>query len=94
MTEQVKQRILNFTENSVSALIVFILVFAMFMAIMRVMLYTIRRPSPSSSNTRVDKSSKVPVAPKVTKSEIEESQLKRLAEEKENAKRLKSIQIL
>ena len=86
MTEQVKQTILNFTENSVSALIVFILFFATFMALIRVMLYAIRRPSPSSSGSRAEKSSKAPVAPKVTKSEIEESQLKRLAEEKETVK--------
>ena len=87
MTEQAKQTILNFTENSVSVLIVFILFFAMFMAIMRVMLYAIRRSSPSSSNRQaLEKSNKVPVAPKVTKSEIEESQLKRLAKEKENVK--------
>lgn len=86
MNEQVKQTILNFVENSVSALIIFILFFAMFMAIMRVMLYAIRRPSASSANARAEKSSKVQVAPKVTKSEIEESQLKRLAEEKETVK--------
>jgi len=86
VTEQVKQTILNFAENSVSALIIFILFFAMFMTIMRVMLYAIRRPVSSSSNARAEKSSKVPVAPKVTKSEIEESQLRRLAKEKENVK--------
>ena len=86
MNEHVKQTILNFAENSVSALIIFILFFAVFMAILRVMLYAIRRPSVSSANARAEKSSEVPVAPKVTKSEIEESQLKRLAEEKENVK--------
>lgn len=76
------QTILNYAESTVSALIAFILFFAVFMAIMRVMLYAIRRPSSSSSNARAEKSSEVPVAPKVTKSEIEESQLKRFAEEK------------
>lgn len=81
-----EQMILNFTESTAVALIAFILFFAVFMAIIRVMLYAIRRPSASSANTRAEKSSKVPVAPKVTKSEIEESQLKRLAEEKETVK--------
>lgn len=80
------QTILNYTESTVSALIVFILFFAVFMAIMRVTLYAIRRPSVSSANARAEKPSKVPVAPKVTKSEIEESQLRRLAKEKENVK--------
>lgn len=86
MNEQVKQTILNFTKNSVSVLIVFILFFAMFMALLRVIIYLVRRPVSSSSNTRSEKSSKVPVAPKVTKSEIEESQLKRLTKEKETVK--------
>lgn len=82
-----EQMILNFTENTVSVLIIFILFFAIFMAILRLMMYMIRSTSPSSSNRQVlEKSNKVPVAPKVTKSEIEESQLKRLAEEKENVK--------
>lgn len=80
------QMILNYAESTVIALIAFILFFAVFMAIMRVMLYAIRRPSVSSANARAEKSSKVPVAPKVTKSEIEESQLRRLAKEKENVK--------
>lgn len=56
------------------------------MALLRVMIYLVRRVSPSSANARAEKASKVPAAPKVTKSEIEESQLKRLAEEKENVK--------
>ena len=86
MTEQVKQTILNFAENSVSALIVFILFFAIFMALLRVIIYLVRRPVPSSSNARSEKSSKVPVVPKVTKSEIEESQLKRFAEETETVR--------
>ena len=81
-----EQMILNFTENTVSVLIIFILFFAIFMALLRVIIYLARRPVSSSSNTRSEKSSRVPVAPKVTKSEIEESQLKRLAEEKENVK--------
>ena len=81
-----EQMILNFTENTVSVLIIFILFFAIFMALLRVIIYLVRRPVSSSSNTRSEKSSRVPVAPKVTKSEIEESQLKRLAEEKENVK--------
>ena len=81
-----EQTILNFTESTVNVLIVFILFFAIFMALLRVMLYLVRRPFSSSSNARAKKSSKVPVAPKVTKSEIEESQLKRLAEEKEVVK--------
>lgn len=77
-----EQMILNFTESTVNVLIVFILFFAIFMALLRVMMYFIRSTSASSSNARAEKSSKVPIAPKVTKSEIEESQLKRLAEEK------------
>lgn len=81
-----EQTILNFTESTVNVLIVFILFFAIFMALLRVMIYLVRRTSPSNTNTRAEKSSKVPVAPKVTKSEIEESQLKRLAEEKEVVK--------
>ena len=82
-----EQTILNFTENTVHVLIAFILFFAVFMTILRVMIYFIRSTSTSSANARAEKqSSKVPVAPKVTKSEIEESQLKRLAEEKENVK--------
>ena len=81
-----EQTILNFTENTVSILITFILFFAVFMTILRVMMYLMRSTSPSSSSARIEKSSNVPVAPKVTKSEIEESQLKRLAEEQENAK--------
>lgn len=77
------QTILNYTESTVSTLIVFILFFSIFMALLRVMMYMIKRPTSSSSNARAQKNlSKVPVAPKVTKSEIEESQLKRLAEEK------------
>lgn len=80
------QMILNYTESTVSTLIVFILFFSIFMALLRVMMYMIKRPTPSSSNARAEKSSKVPVAPKVTKSEIEESQLKRFAEEKETVK--------
>lgn len=78
--------ILNFTESTVSVLITFILFFAIFMALLRVIIYLVRRTVSSSSNTRSEKSSKVPVAPKVTKSEIEESQLRRLAKEKENVK--------
>lgn len=78
--------ILNFTESTVSVLITFILFFAVFMALLRVIIYLVRRPVSSSSNTRSEKFSKVPVEPKVTKSEIEESQLKRLAEEKEVVK--------
>lgn len=81
-----EQMILNFTESTVSVLITFILFFAIFMALLRVIIYLVRRPVSSSSNTRSEKSSKVPVAPKVTKSEIEESQLTRLAKEKENVK--------
>ena len=81
------QMILNYTESTVSALIAFILFFAVFMALLRVIIYLVRRPVSSSSNARASKNSnKVPVTPKVTKSEIEKSQLKRLAEEKENAK--------
>lgn len=78
-----EQMILNFTESTVSVLITFILFFAIFMALLRVIIYLVRRSVSSSSNPRSEKSSKVPVAPKVTKSEIEESQLRRLAEEKE-----------
>lgn len=81
-----EQMILNFTESTVSVLITFILFFAIFMALLRVIIYLVRRSVSSSSNTRSEKFSKVPVAPKVTKSEIEESQLKRLAEEKEVVK--------
>lgn len=81
-----EQMILNFTESTVSVLITFILFFAIFMALLRVIIYLVRRPVSSSSNTRSEKSSKVPVAPKVTKPEIEESQLRRLAKEKENVK--------
>lgn len=81
-----EQMILNFTESTVSVLITFILFFAIFMALLRVIIYLVRRPVSSSSNTRSEKSSKVPVAPKVTKPEIEESQLKRLAEKKEVVK--------
>lgn len=82
-----EQTILNFTENTVSVLITFILFFAIFMTILRVMMYMIRSTSASSSNARAStQSNKVPVAPKVTKSEIEESQLKRLAGEKEVVK--------
>lgn len=81
-----EQMILNFTESTVSVLITFILFFAIFMALLRVIIYLVRRPVSSSSNTRSEKASKVPVAPKVTKSEIEESQLRRLAKEKENVK--------
>lgn len=81
-----EQMILNFTESTVSVLITFILFFAIFMALLRVIIYLVRRPVSSSSNTRSEKFSKVPVAPKVTKSEIEESQLRRLAEEKEVVK--------
>lgn len=81
-----EQTILNFTENVVHILVIFALLFSIFMVLLRFMMYLLRSTSPSSSNTRLEKSSKVPVAPKVTKSEIEESQLKRLAEEKENVK--------
>lgn len=80
------QMILNYAESTVSVLITFILFFAIFMALLRVIIYLVRRPVSSSSNARSEKSSKVPVAPKVTKSEIEESQLRRLAEEKETVK--------
>lgn len=80
------QMILNYAESTVIALITFILFFAVFMALLRVIIYLVRRPVSSSSNARSEKSSKVPVAPKVTKSEIEESQLTRLAKEKENVK--------
>lgn len=81
-----EQMILNYAENTVSTLIVFILFFSIFMALLRVMMYMIKRPTSSSSNARSEKSSKVLVAPKVTKSEIEESQLRRLAEDKETVK--------
>lgn len=81
-----EQMILNFTESTVSVLITFILFFAIFMALLRVIIYLVRRPVSSSSNTRSLNVSKIPIAPKVTKSEIEESQLKRLAEEKETVK--------
>lgn len=82
-----EQTILNFTESTVNVLITFIFFFAAFMTILRVMMYFIRSTSASSANARVSKqSNKVPVAPKVTKSEIEESQLRRLAEEKEIVK--------
>lgn len=81
-----EQTILNFTENVVHILVIFALLFSIFMVLLRFMMYLLRSMSPSSSNTRVEKSSKVPVAPKVTKSEIEESQLKRFAKEKENVK--------
>ena len=82
-----EQAILNFTENVVHILVIFALLFSIFMVLLRFMMYFIRSTSTSSANARAEKqSSKVPVAPKVTKSEIEESQLKRLAEEKENVK--------
>ena len=82
-----QQAILNFTENVVHILVIFALLFSIFMVLLRFMMYLTRSKSPSSSNARASKqSNKVPVAPKVTKSEIEESQLKRLAEEKENVK--------
>lgn len=81
-----EQMILNFTESTVNALITFILFFAVFMALLRVMIYLVRRPAPSSSSSKSSTSSKIPLAPKVTKSEIEESQLRRLAKEKENVK--------
>ena len=81
-----EQMILNFTESTVNVLIAFILFFAIFMALLRVMIYLVRRPAPSSSSSKSSTSSKIPLAPKVTKSEIEESQLKRLAEEKEVVK--------
>lgn len=81
-----EQMILNFTESTVNVLIVFILFFAIFMALLRVMIYLVRRPVPSSSSSKSSTSSKIPLAPKVTKSEIEESQLRRLAKEQENAK--------
>lgn len=77
-----EQTILNFTESTVSVLITCILFFAVFMALLRVIIYLDQRSMSSSSNARAEKVSKVPVAPKVTKSEIEESQLRRLAEEK------------
>lgn len=81
-----EQTVLNFTENTVNALITFILFFAVFMTILRMMMYFIKSTSKSSANTRSEKASKISIAPKVTKSEIEESQLRRLAEEKENVK--------
>lgn len=81
-----EQAILNFTENVVHILVIFALLFSIFMALLRFMMYLLRSTSPSSSNARVEKSNKVPVAPRVTKSEIEESQLKRLAKEKETVK--------
>ena len=81
-----EQMILNYTESTVSALIVFILFFAVFMSLLRVIIYFVRRPMSSSSSSQSLNASKIPIAPKVTKSEIEESQLKRLAEEKENVK--------
>lgn len=80
------QMILNFTESTVSVLITFILFFAIFMALLRVIIYLVRRPVSSSSSSKSSTSSKIPLAPKVTKSEIEESQLRRLAKEKENVK--------
>lgn len=81
-----EQMILNYTESTVSVLITFILFFAIFMALLRVIIYLVRRPAPSSSSSKSSTSSKIPLAPKVTKSEIEESQLRRLAKEKENVK--------
>ena len=81
-----EQAILNFTENVVHILVIFALLFSIFMVLLRFMMYLLRSTSPSSSNARVEKSNKVPVAPRVTKSEIEESQLKRLAKEKETVK--------
>lgn len=81
-----EQMILNFTESTVSVLITFILFFAIFMALLRVIIYLVRRPVSSSSSSKSSTSSKIPLAPKVTKSEIEESQLRRLAKEKENVK--------
>ena len=82
-----QQAILNFTENVVHILVIFALLFSIFMVLLRFMMYLMRSKSPSSSNARAsNQSNKVPVAPKVTKSDIEESQLKRLAEEKENVK--------
>ena len=81
-----EQAILNFTENVVHILVIFALLFSIFMVLLRFMMYLLRSASPSSSNARVEKSNKVPVAPRVTKSEIEESQLKRLAKEKETVK--------
>lgn len=81
-----EQTILNFTENAVHTLIIFILFFAIFITILRFIVYMLRSTSSSSSSARAEKSSKVPVAPKVTKSEIEESQLKRFTEEKETVK--------
>lgn len=81
-----QQAILNFTENVVHILVIFALLFSIFMVLLRFMMYLMRSTSPSSSNTRVEKSNKVPVAPRVTKSEIEESQLTRLAKEKETVK--------
>lgn len=81
-----EQMILNFTESTVSVLITFILFFAIFMALLRVIIYLVRRPVSSSSNARSEKANKIAIAPKVTKPEIEESQLKRLAEEKEVVK--------
>lgn len=82
-----EQTILNFTENVVHILVIFALLFSIFMVLLRFMMYLMRSTSPSSSNRQVlEKSNKVPVAPKVTKSEIEESQLKRLAKEKETEK--------
>lgn len=81
-----QQAILNFTENVVHILVIFALLFSIFMVLLRFMMYLTRSKSPSSSNAQVEKSNKVPVAPRVTKSEIEESQLKRLAKEKETVK--------
>lgn len=81
-----EQTILNFTENVVHILVIFALLFSIFMVLLRFMMHLMRSTSPSSSNARVEKSNKVPVAPRVTKSEIEESQLKRLAKEKETVK--------
>jgi len=81
-----EQMILNFTESTVSVLITFILFFAIFMALLRVIIYLVRRPMSSSSSSQSLNASKIPIAPKVTKSEIEESQLTRLAEEKEVVK--------
>lgn len=45
-----EQMILNFTESTVSVLITFILFFAIFMALLRVIIYLVRRPVSSSSN--------------------------------------------
>lgn len=85
----IQHAILNFAESTVSAVIAFIFLFSVFIALLRLIIYTFRRSTSSSSSYSrqvLEKSTKLPLAPKVTKFEIEESQLRRLAKEKENVK--------